>query len=105
MLTFVMQKKTDNSIGPLVKNYAALAGGNAACDYGFHMVLTKPTKSILDNELPQMVKEMGITSVKLYMTYDPLQLKDREILNVMTAARRLGVTPMIHAENHDMISL
>lgn len=105
VLAFAMQQKSDKSIVPLVKNYSALASGNAACDYGFHIILTKPTKQILDNELPGIVKEMGITSIKLYMTYDPWQLGDREILDIMIATRKLGVTTMIHAENHDMISL
>ena len=39
------------------------------------------------------------------MTYDPLKLGDREILDVMVATRRLGMTTMVHAENHDMIAL
>ena len=34
-----------------------------------------------------------------------MKLADREILNIMVAARKLGVTVMIHAENHDMIAL
>lgn len=34
-----------------------------------------------------------------------MKLGDREILEIMIAARKLGVTVMIHAENHDMIAL
>lgn len=105
VLAFAAQQKTDASIVPIVKNYSKLAGGNSACDYGFHIILTNPTKHILDNELPGIVKEMGITSIKLYMTYDPMKLNDREILNIMITTRRLGMTTMIHAENHDMIAL
>ena len=58
----------------------------------------------MEQELPIMV-EQGITSVKLYMTYDPLKLRDREILNIMLATRALGMTTMMHAENSDMIDL
>lgn len=105
VLAFAAQKKSEETILPLLKEYSRLAGGNTASDYGFHIILTNPTKHILDNELPGLVNRMGITSVKLYMTYDPMKLNDREILDIMTTTRRLGVTTMIHAENHDMISL
>lgn len=105
VLAFAAQQKTDKSIVPLVKSYSGLAGGNSASDYGFHIILTNPTPQILNAELPGLVKEMGITSVKLYMTYDPMKLNDREILDIMTATRNLGITTMIHAENHDMVSL
>jgi dihydropyrimidinase len=105
IVAFASQNKTDLSVVPIVNDYSALAEGRSACDYGFHLILTNPTKEILENELPGMVKERGITSVKLYMTYDPMKLRDREILNIMIATRKLGMTTMIHAENHDMIEL
>lgn len=38
------------------------------------------------------------------MTYEPLKLDDRGILDIMMAARQLGITTMIHAENSDMIA-
>ncbi|MCJ1352738.1 MAG: hypothetical protein MMC33_002722 [Icmadophila ericetorum] len=60
---------------------------------------------ILSTEIPLLAQEKGITSVKLYMTYDIMKLNDREILNIMMASRKLGLTTMIHAENHDMIDL
>lgn len=68
------------------------------------MILTNPTKTIVEEELPVLV-EQGITSVKLYMTYDPIKLRDRQILDIMLATRALGMTTMIHAENSDMIDL
>lgn len=104
VIAFASQRRQDESIIPVVADYSALAEGNCACDYGIHLILTNPTKDIVQKELPLMV-EAGITSVKLYMTYDPLKLRDREILDVMVATRKLGMTTMIHAENHDMIQL
>ena len=47
--------------------------------------------------------EDGITSFKIYMTYNDLKLDDYEILNVLAAARREQAMVMIHAENHDVI--
>lgn len=59
----------------------------------------------MDEELPVLVGREGITSVKLYMTYEPLKLRDRAILDITMAARQLGITTMIHAENSDMVAL
>jgi dihydropyrimidinase len=105
VIAFASQNKDDESVLPIVDDYSKLANGHSSCDYAFHLILTNPTKKILDEELPGLVRNMGITSVKLYMTYDPMKLADRQILDVMVATRRLGMTTMIHAENHDMIEL
>jgi len=50
-----------------------------------------------------LVEDYGITSVKIYMTYRSLMLKDYQILDVMHTARKLGITTMVHAENADVI--
>lgn len=68
------------------------------------MILTNPTETILEKELPQLVASEGISSVKLYMTYEPMKLGDADLFNVMMRARSLGITTMIHAENSDMIA-
>lgn len=104
VVAFASQNREHDTVLPIVEEYSALAKGRAFCDYAFHLILTNPTKKIVDEELPLLVKEKGITSVKLYMTYDPLKLADREILNIMVATRKLGMTTMVHAENHDMIA-
>jgi len=104
-VAFASQKREHDSVLPIVEEYGALAQGRAYCDYGYHLILTNPTKKIVEQELPILAKEKGITSVKLYMTYDPLKLADRQILDIMVATRKLGITTMVHAENHDMIAL
>lgn len=68
------------------------------------MILTNPTETVLEDELPQLVEKEGISSVKLYMTYEPMKLGDADLFNVMMRARSLGITTMIHAENSDMIA-
>jgi dihydropyrimidinase len=55
-------------------------------------------------EMPLLISQ-GITSVKLYMTYEPLKLGDSQLLDVLMSARKLGFTTMVHAENSDIISL
>lgn len=52
-----------------------------------------------------LAEREGITSLKLYMTYETKKLNDREVLSILFACRNLGVTTMIHAESHDMISM
>ncbi|KAI1625034.1 dihydropyrimidinase [Exophiala viscosa] len=104
VITFAFQQKTEESVLPVVEAYHKKAAGLSYCDYSFHMILTNPTKTIVEEELPILV-EQGITSVKLYMTYDPIKLRDRQILDIMLATRALGMTTMIHAENSDMIDL
>ncbi|RDW58230.1 hypothetical protein BP6252_13641 [Coleophoma cylindrospora] len=104
VICFAFQAKTDESVLPVVEEYHKKAASFSYCDYAFHMILTNPTRSIVEQELPILV-EQGITSVKLYMTYDALKLGDRQILDVMIAARALGMTTMVHAENADMIAL
>lgn len=104
VLPFASQKKHEESLFPVVQEYHRRAQKNAYCDYGFHLILTNPTPKILNEELPVLVKDGGISSAKLYMTYDPMKLTDRQMLDVMHATRKLGMTTMIHAENADIIA-
>lgn len=104
MIAFASQKRHEESIYPALQAYHKKATGNAYCDYGFHIILTNPTDKVLEDELPQLVENEGISSVKLYMTYEPMKLGDADLFNVMMRARSLGITTMIHAENSDMIA-
>ena len=82
--------------------YEARARGNAVIDYGYHLIISDPTETVLREELPGLVAE-GHTSVKIFMTYDALRLDDRQILQVLARTAELGVLVMVHAENHDLI--
>lgn len=42
-----------------------------------------------------MVEKEGITSAKLYMTYEPMKLSDRQLLDIMMSAREIGMTTMV----------
>lgn len=39
----------------------------------------------------------------MFMTYEPIRLGDRALLDVMFAARKNKLTTLVHAENGDMI--
>lgn len=104
VLAFASQEKSDESLYPVVDEYHRRSEGQCYCDYGFHLIVTNPTKTILEDEFKHMIAD-GITSVKLYMTYEPKKLGDGQMLDVLMAARALGMTTMIHAENTDMIDM
>lgn len=88
---------------PALAAYHKKATGNAFCDYGIHMILTNPTEEVLATEMPKLIEKEGISSIKLYMTYQPLKLGDADLFNIMMRTRSLGITTMIHAENNDII--
>lgn len=102
VLAFASQRREETSLQPCVERYHAKATSNSYCDYGFHLIVTNATDAVLEQDLPSLAAD-GITSVKLYMTYLPLRLGDGDLFSIMMAARQLGVTTMVHAENHDMV--
>ena len=91
-----------NSIPEVVADYARRAAEKAVIDYGFHLILADPTEEALEHHLPQAIRD-GITSFKIYMTYDRMKLDDYQILDVLEVASREGALVMVHAENNDMI--
>ncbi len=91
-----------NSIVAVVDDYAKRAAEKAVIDYGFHLIIADPNEHALQVELPEMVKR-GITSFKVYMTYELLRLSDEQMLDVLAAAERERALVMVHAENHEMI--
>lgn len=101
ILSFAAQHRND-SIPEVVQAYARLAREKAVIDYGFHLILTNPDETVLREHLPQVIRD-GITSLKVYMTYDKLKLDDYQLLEVMAVAGEQGALIMMHAENHDMI--
>ncbi|QPG75296.1 hypothetical protein FOA43_002647 [Brettanomyces nanus] len=102
-ICFATQERGVESSIPDLKNYIKLAHGKSFCDYGMHMIVTDPTDQFLEEEMPVLVKDYGITSVKVYMTYEIWSVSDKQILKVLLMGRKLGVTTMIHAENNDII--
>ncbi|KAF4120835.1 dihydropyrimidinase [Geosmithia morbida] len=102
VIAFASQKRHEDSIWPALDAYHKKATGNSFCDYGFHMIVSNPTDKVIDEELPELLNK-GISSIKIYMTYEPLKLGDGDIFSIMMQTRSLGITTMIHAENSDMI--
>jgi dihydropyrimidinase len=101
VIPFAMQIK-GQPLRPTVEDYAAKARGRTFCDYGFHLIISDPTPDVLGQELPALVGA-GMTSFKVFMTYDDLVLNDRQLLEVFDCARRERAFVMVHAEGYDAI--
>jgi len=102
VVTFSTQFKGGGILLPLAE-YRRRAAAGAMVDYAFHQIVTDPTDAVLRDELPQAVAS-GIRSFKAFLTYDPLRLDDRQYLEVLSAARRLGCLVTVHCENYDAIA-
>lgn len=61
-------------------------------DYGFHIIIVRNDADILENELPVLIKDWGISSCKLFLTYATQRLTDSQLLDVMFAARKNSIT-------------
>ena len=86
-----------------VDDYHRRAQGKAVIDYAFHLIVSDPTEALLKVDLPRLISE-GYTSFKIYMTYDDMKLNDKQIVQLLSLARKHGALAMIHAENADLIA-
>ncbi|MBS7705060.1 dihydropyrimidinase [Chelatococcus asaccharovorans] len=90
------------SLTAAVADYHERAAGQTVGDYAFHLIISDPTPAVLGQELPALIRR-GHTSLKVYMTYEAMQLSDRQILDVFEIARQEKAIMLIHAENHEII--
>src|SRR5206468_7829415 len=71
------------------------AEGNSACDYTFHMSVTK-FGAETESQLREIVRD-GITSFKIFLAYKNFfGVDDGEMYQTMTLARDLGVIVTAH---------
>jgi len=79
------------------------AEGQAACDYSFHMGVTK-FDSASAEELASIVNE-GVASFKVFLAYKgAFGVDDSELYQTLTLARRLGVITTAHCENETLVA-
>ncbi|KAG9497355.1 hypothetical protein J7337_010215 [Fusarium musae] len=102
IVCFAPQQRHEPSLLKPLADAHDKARGNTYCDYGFHLLVSNPTETAL-SELG-MLKAEGVTSLKIYMTYEALQLRDDQILSVLHHARNNHILTMIHAENGDILN-
>ena len=76
----------------------------ANCDYSFHMAVTWWGERVF-NEMETVVNERGINTFKHFLAYKgALMVNDDELFSSFNRLADLGATPMVHAENGDVIA-
>ena len=90
------------SLQDVLETYHGRAAPKSVIDYSFHLIVSDPTDAVLHEELPAAFGQ-GITSFKIFMTYDALIVDDAQMLDILAVARRHGALTMVHAENNAMI--
>ena len=101
VVSFSTQFKGQGILAPLAE-YRRRAQA-ASVDHAFHQIITDASDDVIWNEIPAIVAQ-GVRSLKVFLTYDPLQLDDRGFLRVLAAARRAGALVTVHCENYDAIN-
>lgn len=90
------------SIPDVLQLYHDRAGPKSVIDYSYHLIVSDPTELALKEHLPAAF-EAGITSFKVFMTYDKMIVADEQMLDILVTAREHGALTMVHAENNAMI--
>lgn len=83
--------------------YHQYAAGKAVVDYSFHGVIQHIDGGIL-NEMSSMVHDEGISSFKLYLTYN-YKLGDADVLRALQQLHKVGALATVHPENDAAIAL
>lgn len=91
----------DCALDHQIKQYHNLAKGKAVIDYSFHGVIQHVDGDVL-KKMESQIKD-GITSYKIYMTYD-YKLSDEDIYTVLRRAKELGLIIAVHPENNGIVN-
>jgi dihydropyrimidinase len=79
------------------------AEGKSACDYAFHMSVTKFVKET-ESQLRQIVAD-GTASFKIFLAYKNFfGVDDGEMYQTLELAKRLGVIVTAHCENAELVA-
>lgn len=84
-----------------LENWHKKADGKCSCDYGFHMSITDWNPAV-SREIDRMIAE-GVTSFKLYMTYDT-QVDDKTIYEILKRLNDVHGIAGVHCENSGVIA-
>lgn len=100
IIDFATQYKGE-SLHEALDNWHQKSDGNASCDYGFHLAISDWNQEISE-ELESIVDE-GVSSFKVYMTYDDMVLDDKSIYQVLKRLKEVGGIAGVHCENKGII--
>src|SRR5271155_4741225 len=83
--------------------WKAQAAGRSACDYAFHMGVTR-----FDDRTPEMLTRIvadGTASFKVFLAYKgAFGIDDAELFRTLELAQRLGVIVTAHCENAEIVA-
>ena len=82
--------------------YDSRSQGSSVIDYSYHLIIADPTPHAMKLELPAAI-ERGVTSFKVFMTYDLMKVSDAQFLEILNTAKGYGALTMVHAENSGII--
>ncbi len=93
----------EEKLSTAVEKWHAKAKGKSAIDYGFHLMIGDLTPET-ESELPLLLEQQGITSVKVFMAYaKEFQATDRTLFKAFKIAKDVGAVVMVHCENGSVI--
>ena len=79
------------------------AAGHSACDYAFHMSVTKFLDHT-ESQLREIVAD-GTSSFKIFLAYKNFfGVDDAEMFQTLTLAKKLGVIVTAHCENAELVA-
>ena len=103
IVDFVVQQR-GQALTEALEIWHRKAEGQAAIDYGFHMIV----QDLPDTRLPEMdeMVRQGVTSFKMFMAYrGAVMVDDDTIFKAMTRASDNGAMICLHAEHGHMIDV
>lgn len=78
------------------------AEGNSACDYAFHMAVTRYDANT-EAQLREIVRD-GTASFKVFLAYKNFfGVTDEELFHALTLAAELGIITTAHCENAELV--
>ncbi|WP_375261835.1 dihydropyrimidinase [Palleronia sp.] len=93
----------DGSIKNAIETWHKKSRDQICVDVGYHMAITGWNEQIF-NEMKDAV-DMGVNSFKHFMAYKgALMIDDEEMIASFRRCKELGVLPMVHAENGDLVA-
>jgi len=93
----------EKKLATAVEKWHEKAKGKSAIDYGFHLMIGDLTPET-EAELPVLLEQEGITSIKVFMAYaKEFQATDRTLFKAFKIAKDVGATVMVHCENGSVI--
>src|SRR5579863_7609338 len=85
------------------ETWMAQAAGKSACDFTFHMGVTK-FDSATETQLREIVRR-GISSFKIFLAYKgAFGIDDTELYRTLKLAKELGVIVTAHCENETLVA-